>query len=287
MGRFCDPHCVKLLRVPLRTCLVVGTVATFVVGVVLVVLAYRGWTFGLGTHDKPTLVTVALTADALFFGFVAAVLALAAYWSASGKAKLIIELWFNFSDPNELVFKVDAPRVGDQRLPIVQFKQNRASVVVRNQSRYSARNPGVFISLRGVSLSTAPDGWNATRTVNMLGVTELMWDGEIVHGEMPLPLPDVVLADSCLLPWLEPLVEVIVVADGLKPRVYKLPVRGLNEAEYETYQQERNARIANERTELAYKLKRKEYLRGLGYRRRLRRAVLRCLHRVRWHRSRK
>jgi hypothetical protein len=81
-GRFCDPHCVKLLRVPLRTCLVVGTVATFVVGVVLVVLAYRGWTFGLGTHDKPTLVTVALTADALFFGFVAAVLALAAYWSA-------------------------------------------------------------------------------------------------------------------------------------------------------------------------------------------------------------
>ena len=275
----------KLLRVSLRTWLVVGTAAAFVVGVVLVVLAYRGWTFGLGTHDKPTLVTVALTADALFFGFVAAVLALAAYWSASGKAKLTVEFWFNFSDPNELVFKVDEPRAGDQWMPIVQFKQNRASVVVRNRSRYSARNPGVFVSLRGVSLSTAPDGWKATRRVNMLGVTELMWDGEIVHGDMPLPLPDFVLTDSCLVPWLEPLIEVIVVADGLKPLVYKLPVTGLNEAEYKTYQEERNARITNERTELAYKLKQKESLRGLSHRRRLRLAVLRCLRRVRWHRS--
>lgn len=140
---------------------------------------------------------------------------------------------------------------------------------MRNQSRYSARNPGVFISLRGVSLSKAPDGWKATRTVNMLGVTELMWDGEIVHGEMPLPLPDFVLADSCLVPWLEPLIEVVVVADGLKPLVYKLPVTGLNEAEYKIYQRERNARITNERTELAYKLKRKESLRGLGHRRRV------------------
>jgi hypothetical protein len=218
---------------------------------VLVVLAYRGWTFGLGTHDKPTLVTIALTADALFFGLVAAVLALAAYWSASGRADLSVEIRFNFSDTNKPVFKVGPPREHDQWRPIEPFKQNRATVVVRNDSRYAARNPWVCIGLHGISLSTAPDGWKETRHANMLGVTELMWEGEIVHGEMPLPLPDLVLSDSCLLPRPAPRIEVTVVADGVSPKVEELYVQGLDESGYEEYKDGRRERAKRVRKTIA------------------------------------
>lgn len=81
---------------PLRVWVVVGTVAVTVASGALVVAAYAGWTVGLGTHDRAATVTVALTAGALFAGLVAAILALAAYWSASGVPKLEIEIGFPF-----------------------------------------------------------------------------------------------------------------------------------------------------------------------------------------------
>lgn len=264
----------KFPHVSLRTWLVIGTAAAFLVGVVLVALAYQGWTFGLGTHDKPTLVTVALTADALFFGFVAAVLALAAYWSASGTARLSIEIRFNYSDVNKPVFRVDDAREFDKWVPIEPFKQTHASVVLRNGTRYAARNPWVCIALRGISLSAAPAGWKATNTANMVGITELMWQGDVAHGLMPLPLPNFVLSDSCLVPPLEPVMEVTIVADGLKPLIERLPVAGLDDAAYEQYMTERNERIRNERTELAYQHLRVENRRAHGFWHRLRRAAL-------------
>jgi hypothetical protein len=234
-----------------RTWVAIGTVTVLIVGGGLIVAAYDGWDVGTGDHDKGVTVTVAVTIAAAVLGAVAAVLALAAYWSASGTADLDVEIRFNFSHVNEPYFKVSEPQGPDGWVPIVPFKQNRATVTLRNDSKYSARNPWVRIRLYGISLPKAPEGWKPTRTANMFGVTELMWEGEIIHGDMPLPLPDLVLEDSLLAPKIRHRIEATLVADGLARKEIEVPVVGLKGDDYAAYRDARKAQRAKLRATFA------------------------------------
>jgi hypothetical protein len=217
---------VKLLRVPLRTWLVVGTVATFVLGVTLLVLAYLGCTFGLGTHDKSTLVTVALTADALFFGFVAAVLALAAYWAASGQPRLHVDLQMKYSEDNQPVLLLDESK--DYAWTYIDAEPEfRARLVVRNTSDYAARNPTVVVKLRGVALLVNAPGWEIVRRANAGGVAELLWDGgadRMIHGRGVRTLPSLTFNGALILPEARRVeLEATLFADGIKPTSVTIP----------------------------------------------------------------
>jgi hypothetical protein len=225
----------------LRAWVVIGTVVVLAIGTALITAAYQGWGVGTGDHDKGVTVTVAATIAAGVLGAVALVLALFAYLSASGTPDLSIEIQFSFSEVNEPVFKVGAPREQDRCRPIEHFKQNRATVMLQNTSRYAARNPWVWIKLNRISLSAVPDGWKNTRPASMDGVTEFVWEGDIVHGEMPLLLPGIVLADSYIIPGRLPSIDVTVVADGIRPRTETLRVKVLNAEEYEGYIADRRA----------------------------------------------
>ncbi|HEV2347397.1 MAG TPA: hypothetical protein VGS97_25100 [Actinocrinis sp.] len=226
----------------LRQWVVVGTVVVIVGSVVIVAMAYAGWTLGLGTHDRGVTVTVALTADALFAGLVATVLALSAYWAASGTADLHVELTFNYSKPNEPVFKLGTPLPGTSWRPIEPFKQNRARVVVYNRSKYSARNASVQIRLRGFMNVQPVPGWLVISSANMVGATAFQWDGgadQLVHEGVARVLREFTLIDAQVDPAsTQPLIVVTVVADGVKPKPIMMPVRALEPDEWSKYMQE-------------------------------------------------
>lgn len=224
----------RLRRVTLRVWAVIGTAVVIVVSLGLVVAAYAGWTVGLGTHDRAVTVVAALTAGALFAGLIAAILALAAYWSASGTPDLSVEITFPFSKPNAPVFRADPPRADDGLIPIPAFKQVYGRVVVRNASDYAARNPGVRIRLHGLVHRHADPGWTTVLLVNGGGVIESQWDGgadEIIHGGWERVLPPYVMSGSFFIPGQEASMEVTVVADGVAPRTTFIPVRMANDDE--------------------------------------------------------
>lgn len=218
----------RLRRITLRVWAVLGTALVIAVSVGLVVAAYAGWTVGLGTHDRGVTVVAALTAGALFAGLIAAILALAAYWSASGTPDLSVEITFPFSEPNAPVFRVDPPRDGDGWIPIPAFKQVYGRVVVRNASSYAARNPGVRIRLHGLAHLSESPGWTRTMYANMVGVIECQWDGGadgMIHGGWERVLPEYVMSGSYFIPGQQATMEITVVADGMSPRTTIVPVR--------------------------------------------------------------
>jgi hypothetical protein len=232
----------KLRQLPFRIWVGVGTAVVLLAGLVVLILAYGGWTFGLGTHDKATTVTVALTVGAFLFGAVAILLAFFAYWSASGTPDLSVEIRFDFSEPNKPLFKVDPPDENGW-VPIPAFKQVQGHVTVRNASVYAARNPGVRIRLHGLSRRNEDPGWTSTMFVNMLGAIEAQWDGgadEIIHGKWERVLPIFKLQGSHVLPGQTPSLEITVVADGVEPRTMMVPVQTATEEEWDEIMKARN-----------------------------------------------
>jgi hypothetical protein len=215
----------------------------FVVGSVILAGAYNGWTFGLPTRDRTAIVGTALVLDTLLFAAVAAFLALMAYLIASGRPDLEVEIAFWYSYPNRPVFK--ALRASDAPLShpkVVEGKQAQGRVVVRNRSGYAARNPGVRVGLIGLGMLTTPEGWQATRSGNMVGVTEVQWDGGVdnmIHGKWMRGLPPLNFRDVEVVPGDSPHLEVTVVADGMDPKTVRLPVQMLGDEEYDAYSKDR------------------------------------------------
>lgn len=217
------------------------TAALLVATAYVIYGAFRyNWRYGLPTHDKTVVVNTVFAACALGLVGWGVIVALAAYISATGSPNLSFEITFNFSYPNKPVFKahVGFPEPG-AALTAEPFKQLDGRVVIRNRSKYAARNPGVLIEFKNCSLPDPPDlgEWRKVSTGNMVGVTSIQWDGGanyIIHGRWRRTLPPLdfrsLAAYSC-----DSHLLVSIAADGFDPHEWKVPVKILGPVEYDRY----------------------------------------------------
>lgn len=257
-------------RITLRVWFVIGTGTALAVGFVLLIGAYAGWTFWLAAPDKSTTVIIALTFSALLFGVVAAFLALAAYLTASGVPRLTVEIKFTYSESNRPVIRIVDPQPDQNGSVLIPSgKDATAYVTVRNNSRYSARNPGVRLQLHGfggVGVKVPHEGWAALNWLSTVGVTTLQWDGgteQIIHGGWSRKLPDFTLGGARVYPSMGPEIIVTFVADGVRPVTNVVPVRLLNTTAHNAYTlQQRQGKVAameRERNNLRARLKHRVY----------------------------
>lgn len=229
----------------------VGLLAAAVVAVYGVVRF--GWRYGLPTHDKTAIVNTVISACALALVGWGVIVALVAYISATAGPDLTFEISFNFSRINEPVFRatVGFPEPGDH-LSVEPFKQIYGTPVLRNKSKYAARNPGVLIEFEGCGLRDPDLGaWSQVSFANMVGVTAIQWDGGldyIIHGRWRRTLPPLSVRGLAAYHD-DPQLVVSVVADGFDPRIWKIPIRILNPAEYDKYMK-RLVAAANEKNPL-------------------------------------
>ncbi|WP_145969002.1 hypothetical protein [Streptomyces hyaluromycini] len=237
----------KLPRDP-RYWITLVTLAVIAAGAALVVgAAFDGWTLGLGTRDRAVTVNTALVIYTCLLTAVAAIVALWAYRSATGRPALDIEITFNFSFPNEPVFVAerDEDEVTAWR-KLQSFKQTWATVTLNNASEYAGKNPGVRIQLEGLGSLGPQEGWQTVTFVSSVGITAIQWDGgtdSIVHGQWSRALPTLDFSNVLeLVPGGTALV-VTIVADGVAPLVRKFPVRVLDQDEYSVYTEQRAQRL--------------------------------------------
>lgn len=231
-----------------RVWISVATILAVLLGVAGVLLAVlTDWKFGLPTEDKVAVVNTVIAAVSCLLVAVAGVVALIAYLAASGRPDLGIEILFNFSFPNEPVFRMD----GDEEASsgtrkVLNYKQAFASVKLTNDSDYAARNPGVRIELEGLSGLSPQQDWTSLQFVTTVGLTTIQWDGDIIHGRWSRTLPGLDFSDVHeIAPGAATLVATVA-ADGIRPITTRMPVRILSSDEYDVYTAERAARIDSE-----------------------------------------
>ncbi|MFD5636225.1 hypothetical protein ACFWJM_19140 [Streptomyces sp. NPDC127077] len=221
------------------------TTATFVIiaagGVLLYGVLGWHWTLGLEIHDRTTLLNTVLVIYTCLLTAVAAVVALLAYRSATGRPALDIEITFNFSSPNEPVF-LAAERTGNGLAwrNIDSFKQSFATVVLKNSSLYAAKNPGVRIELEGLGGIGAQLGWEDIKRVPQIGTIAIQWNGgtdSIVHGRWSRTLPSLDFSELIELDRNKTALVVTLVADGLTPLSRRMPVCIYDRDEYAEYTQ--------------------------------------------------
>lgn len=223
----------------------IGTYVAIVIGAALIILAYCGMTFGMGTDDKAVVLANVLAFDVVMITIVAAIVALAAYWEASGKPDLSVDLLMKFCEDNQPVLCVKPRR--DLNWDYIDDRPGfEAELVVRNVSRYAARNPSVEVMLRGVSLLNDIPGWDVVGRANAGGATQLLWDGgadRLVHGRGLRKLPRLVFNGGLLLPGAPNTeIEVTLFADGAEPVRVMIPLRLLDREGWSCFMTEQSKR---------------------------------------------
>jgi hypothetical protein len=215
------------------------------------------WSFGL-PHSATDLARLdAIVPIAAFVVATAAVvIALMAYWQASGLPLLEIDIKLPGDVTNSLFFATDhgkdvqekwpnlrtqyadgwlslqcppmffpdAPNEeGFQTLTMLQrYTGMTATVQLRNRSKYAARNPGVRIKFDGLLFNNLVGDWRPVeRWGQYNGYLAVQWDGgvdNIVHGLWSRALPDLSFVE-CIVYRLDPPPKLVVtvVADGCEP----------------------------------------------------------------------
>jgi hypothetical protein len=166
------------------------------------------------------------------------VVALVAYLVASGQPHLEPEITFRDSYPNLPVFLSEAGSYGANSRKITSYRQTEGTVVIRNESRYAARNPGVRIELHGLLGLKPPDGWDVVSWATTVGPTAIQWDGGanyIIHGKWHRTLPMIDFDEVVAYRQRRPELIVSLVADGSPPRRWRIPVQLLDQDEYKSY----------------------------------------------------
>jgi len=157
----------------------------------------------------------------LLLAVVAAVVALMAYAVSTGLPDLKVQIQFEFSYLNRPVFRAEIDENGDLRA--ARFKQTICTIMVRNDSSYSARSPAIIVRLRGMAFNGEIErlqerGWVITNFANTQGVTEVQWDGGAnysIHGNSVRKLPLLDLANlHKVASWPDPQITVELLSDG-------------------------------------------------------------------------
>ena len=239
----------KVMKI--RQWMIVVTGALVGVAVLAVVgSAFEGWQYGLPTHDRTVLVNTVAAVAAFILVAWGVVVALAAYVSATGTPDLSVELTFRYPFPNEPVFSLARDdeikqKLTDEHQYIGPYRQAEGQMMMKNSSKYAARNPGVRIRLDGLGGVPPQAGWTVVAKENMVGTIILQWDGGadyIIHGEWSRMLPALDVRGMYAFTK-APAFIIEFAADGFGPKTLKLPVKILGEADYAAYSTRRNERV--------------------------------------------
>jgi hypothetical protein len=177
--------------------------------------------------DRLAAVGDVLVGATLFFAIIAALLALLAYAVSTGPPDLQLKVRFEFSQANSPTFKADL--LTDGRLKAQKFKQTSATVWLRNNSGYAAKNPAIIIRLEAMTFlpRTKPVDWVIVDFINTNGVAAVQWDGGStysIHGRSTRRLPILDMDELCAIPdWGTPALIIEILADNYRKEVV-LPV---------------------------------------------------------------
>jgi hypothetical protein len=200
-------------------------IAVAVITVATVILTVLALSSSASTADKLEAAGDVLVGATLLLAAIAAVVALLAYAVSTGAPDLQVRVDFNFSYPNNPVFKANREESG--RLNAEEFKQLTGNIQIRNKSSYSAKNPAVIIRLRLMAfVRKGHDGnWPVIDFANMNGITAVQWDGGptySIHGNSTRRLPDLQLDKLRAYPA-SPALVIELLADGYRKEII-LPV---------------------------------------------------------------
>jgi hypothetical protein len=189
------------------------------------------WKFFLpATVDKATRINTIVAVSAYTAAALGAIIALMAYWQASGRPSLKPEITFPSLKANELVFKIDASERTDVRMLKTRDMNLFGTVRIRNSTQYAAQNPGLRISFEGLYFNAISVGWTvADSWGDMRGAKAVQWDGgteSIIHGKWSRTLPDLDF-NAVIICRLSPPPELImtIVSDGCRPKVRRIPIK--------------------------------------------------------------
>jgi hypothetical protein len=222
-------------------------------GTVLAILGamFLGWRFGMDRADLPTRVNTVVAVCAFVLVGATLIVALIAYIAATGQPDLHPELRFRMSFPNQPVLEVYRPGEGRVR-QFRPWRQTECQAIVRNKSRFAARNPGVRIELEGLGGLKEQDGWTILAWANMIGPTAIQWDGGadyLIHGRWSRTLPMLNFQDVFVQDHVEsPALIVIVAADGLAPKRLRVPVRVLESDDYHEHTRQQAEKLFDPKT---------------------------------------
>lgn len=251
--------CGRLMRcgglIQARRSVILATVGiTLATAIAFAGAAFWGWRYGLGTHDKVLVLNTVVAAGAFVLVAWGVIVALVTYVSATGAPNLSAEVTFRFSFPIGPTFSAAdrAESIGEWKT-VAAYRQTEGEVRVTNNSKYSARNPGVRMTLDGLGGIASQEGWAIIGSANQIGITCLQWDGGadyIIHGQWSRVLPPLNV-DGMFAVGANPALIVDVAADGFGPKQIRLPVRILDAEEYGDYSNER-ARYFNENSAIEW-----------------------------------
>jgi hypothetical protein len=219
-----------------RIALAVGAVI-FVMITVLAVIGTWVWDWKLflpTTTDKVARINTVVAVSAYVAASAGVVVALIAYWQASGRPFLEAEITFPNSEPNKPVFDtyrpmqipdwIEVDKKSDFRVLQTNNGGLLGSIVIQNLTRYAAQNPGLRITFEGLYVKHLCPGWTvADSWGDVRGLKAIQWDGgseNIIHGRWSRRLPDLDF-NSVTVYRLNPPPKLVLtlVADGCKPRV--------------------------------------------------------------------
>jgi hypothetical protein len=218
-----------------RISLVIVAIIFVVVTIFVIVATWVwGWKLSLpSTTDKATRVNTVVAVSAYAAALVGVVIALVAYWQASGRPSLEPEITFPHSRPNELVFEtyrplqipdwVDAAARVDVRM-LQTVDTLLCTITIRNSTRYAAQNPGLRIEFEGLYFNALSPDWTVAESWgDERGARAIQWDGgteNIIHGKWSRRLPVLDFSDVIVYRLdPPPKLGVTIVSDGCRPRL--------------------------------------------------------------------
>jgi hypothetical protein len=222
------------------------------VGAALAVLgtAFWGWKFGMQHADVPTRVNTVVAVCAFILVAATLYVALFAYLAATGRPELQAELKFRFSEVNKPVLQAaTSPTDGNNPAwrEVLGFSQTLCEVTLVNNSRFSARNPGIRIELVMLAAFSEQLGWTKVAHTHQVGLTQIQWDGGadyLIHGRWSRVLPPLNFQGVHEMGRGTSALVVTIAADGVKPTHQRIPFALLDPEEFKAHKQQGAERAA-------------------------------------------
>ena len=198
----------------------------------------RVWLPVAKTDDQLVIVGTGAAVASFFLVVMAGLVALLAYWVATGPPILGLRVVFGGSEVNRPIL-LAADEVGPAgELTVANTPEATAHVTITNKSIYSARNPGLRIELSGLTGLPGIANWAQVSSPKDGTLIAVQWDGGanfIIHGNWERELPYYNLVGVRTIPGKKHELKITVVADGVPPREWRIPVKVLQAAAYEAH----------------------------------------------------
>lgn len=213
--------------------LVTAVIVTVVVLIGTATAALWGWASYSQPPEQLAAVGDVFTEGTLILAAVAAVVALAAYLVSIQHPKLIYLITFPQCDSNRPLLPYVPPGPGANKCALQSPQGLIATVTIRNLKSFSARNPALKITFKGLmGVGSQPKGWRVVERGPTGAIHVIQWNGgadRSIHWEQDLPSID--LAGSWFLADSPPQLLIEVAAEGWRT-AEPMPIDVLTEPEW-------------------------------------------------------